>query len=200
MAVVNEAKPRRTCPGCESLMQVFTAREVEIDRCPFCGGIWLDRGELEAVTQKPLVVERFDGHTTRRCVYCAVTMATALVGSVPAEVCTACLGAYLDDGELEELAGRSVKLSRTDAPVVATAGITYRCVGCGDTLTIDQALTTSRGMSCRHCYGRTDFGGPSPTFAQSGYGNRALMTAEGSVYSVDLAESLVDAALSYFWD
>lgn len=186
-------------------MQVFTAKTVELERCQFCGGIWLDRGELEAVTRKALQVERFEGHTTRRCAFCGITMATALVGSVPAEVCAACMGTYLDDGELEELAERKVPLERVGAPAPAANAISYRCVGCGDALTHDMALTTSRGMSCRNCYGASDFGGPSSTYAQSGYGNRALLEDRigyGNRASledrVDATADLIDAAIRFF--
>ncbi len=36
------------CPGCEtSDLQVRTRDGVEIDVCPRCRGVWLDRGELE---------------------------------------------------------------------------------------------------------------------------------------------------------
>ena len=184
----------RSCPGCESRMQVFKVRTVEIDRCPFCGGLWFDRGELEAVTRKPLAVERFEGHTSRRCAFCQLTLATAFVGSVPAEVCTTCLGTYLDDGELEELAQRRVSMERVGAPV-AREEVTYRCVGCGDALNLDTGITTSRGISCRNCYGRSDFGGPSPTSPSTTYGSRALL--EERMHS-DLPEGLLMAAIRFF--
>ena len=36
------------CPGCEtSDLEVRTRDGVEIDVCPRCRGVWLDRGELE---------------------------------------------------------------------------------------------------------------------------------------------------------
>ena len=36
------------CPGCEtSDLKVRTRDGVEIDVCPRCRGVWLDRGELE---------------------------------------------------------------------------------------------------------------------------------------------------------
>ena len=41
---------RRTCPKCEDqiMMRHFSCvqRQVEVDACPACGGLWLDQGEL----------------------------------------------------------------------------------------------------------------------------------------------------------
>lgn len=35
------------CPVCKNAMIVLELREVEIDYCLVCKGIWLDKGELE---------------------------------------------------------------------------------------------------------------------------------------------------------
>ena len=49
-AVQVDAAQRRRCPKCPDvvMMRHFTSpkREVEIDECPNCGGVWLDLGEL----------------------------------------------------------------------------------------------------------------------------------------------------------
>jgi Zn-finger nucleic acid-binding protein len=37
----------RVCPGCGSTLVRVERQGIEIDRCPNCRGIWLDRGELE---------------------------------------------------------------------------------------------------------------------------------------------------------
>src|SRR5215213_10311048 len=41
------------CPKCETVMPAqdikHEGKHVEIDRCGRCGGIWLDKGELEAI-------------------------------------------------------------------------------------------------------------------------------------------------------
>lgn len=37
------------CPKCGSELQTITYKKVEIDRCFFCNGIWLDEGELEKI-------------------------------------------------------------------------------------------------------------------------------------------------------
>ncbi len=39
---------RRKCPDCAEIELVATLRQgIEIDCCPKCRGVWLDRGELE---------------------------------------------------------------------------------------------------------------------------------------------------------
>jgi Zn-finger nucleic acid-binding protein len=35
------------CPACGARLETVVRQGVEIDRCPDCRGIWLDRGELE---------------------------------------------------------------------------------------------------------------------------------------------------------
>lgn len=39
--------PLLMCPNCSSSMQNLSRSGVEIDMCPSCRGVWLDRGELE---------------------------------------------------------------------------------------------------------------------------------------------------------
>ncbi len=36
-----------TCPKCQGLMRTYERNDVNIDRCTECGGIFLDRGELD---------------------------------------------------------------------------------------------------------------------------------------------------------
>lgn len=39
--------PLLMCPNCDGSMQSISRSGVEIDMCPSCRGVWLDRGELE---------------------------------------------------------------------------------------------------------------------------------------------------------
>lgn len=39
--------PLLLCPNCNLSMQNVNRSGVEIDMCPSCRGVWLDRGELE---------------------------------------------------------------------------------------------------------------------------------------------------------
>lgn len=41
------------CPNCKEVNLVMSERQgVEIDYCPECRGVWLDRGELDKIIEK----------------------------------------------------------------------------------------------------------------------------------------------------
>ncbi len=41
------------CPTCPEIKLVMTDRQgIEIDYCPECRGVWLDRGELDKLIEK----------------------------------------------------------------------------------------------------------------------------------------------------
>jgi len=40
------------CPKCRGLLETYTFQGVILDRCQNCGGIWMDKGELEGVLAK----------------------------------------------------------------------------------------------------------------------------------------------------
>lgn len=35
------------CPNCSVEMQIVQKNEIDIDYCPECKGVWLDRGEID---------------------------------------------------------------------------------------------------------------------------------------------------------
>ncbi|MDG2519907.1 zf-TFIIB domain-containing protein [Caulobacter segnis] len=41
--------PLLLCPNCNTSMQAVNRSGVELDMCPTCRGVWLDRGELEKI-------------------------------------------------------------------------------------------------------------------------------------------------------
>lgn len=44
------------CPTCVESTLVMTARQgIEIDYCPQCRGVWLDRGELDKTIERSMV-------------------------------------------------------------------------------------------------------------------------------------------------
>lgn len=44
------------CPSCQDSVLSMTERQgVEIDYCPKCRGVWLDRGELDKIIEKSAV-------------------------------------------------------------------------------------------------------------------------------------------------
>ena len=44
----------RFCPVCEKVMTNALREGVEIDYCPKCRGVWLDRNELDKIIDKSL--------------------------------------------------------------------------------------------------------------------------------------------------
>jgi len=40
------------CPNCSIAMKITEREDVEIDSCPRCRGVWLERGELEKIVAR----------------------------------------------------------------------------------------------------------------------------------------------------
>ena len=106
------------CPKCAREMGEEQHGEISIDRCPQCAGIWLDIGELEALIEtdpRPLLAEdrRFHaphdaGGPPVECPRCQgsklIKLNSRLRPGVIIDSCTVCYGAWLDAGELTQLA------------------------------------------------------------------------------------------------
>lgn len=46
------------CPNCKETNLVLSERKgIEIDYCPDCRGVWLDRGELDKIIEKSVAEE-----------------------------------------------------------------------------------------------------------------------------------------------
>lgn len=87
-------------------MNPFQAGPVELDRCPFCNGLWFDPAELEEVLGRKLVGKLDETTVTaRRCATCHIPMRSVELGGLQVEVCTTCRGVFLDAGELVALNG-----------------------------------------------------------------------------------------------
>lgn len=42
------------CPNCEEPLAMTERQGVEIDYCPKCRGVWLDKGELDKIIEKSM--------------------------------------------------------------------------------------------------------------------------------------------------
>ena len=40
------------CPNCDAMLVMSERQGVEIDHCPQCRGVWLDRGELDKIIER----------------------------------------------------------------------------------------------------------------------------------------------------
>ncbi len=47
-----ERKTYMNCPVCNEQLLLSEKQGIEIDYCPKCRGIWLDRGELEKIVER----------------------------------------------------------------------------------------------------------------------------------------------------
>jgi len=97
------------CPGCTTEMALVMVHSIEIDRCPGCGGIALDKGEHELIDSLGLVqvieggVNSPHAHrtTTARCHVCERDMVPLRgAGDVEYDWCDGCERLFFDRGEL----------------------------------------------------------------------------------------------------
>ena len=113
------------CPVCEKNMHIIYFFEIEIDYCKLCGGLWLDRGEMEKVLEhqeipqrltKPLAYDlsqRKVEEGKRQCPRCRDTMRVMSFKEVNVDLCMRCQGIWLDRYELALVTGQRKKLKIT---------------------------------------------------------------------------------------
>ena len=105
------------CPKCEDAKLIATTvREVEVDRCPDCRGVWFDENELAQLTRlttselRSLQSQKVDeSHNSKRgdCPRDGEAMLRVISPrneSVVIDTCVKCGGIWLDDGELAKIA------------------------------------------------------------------------------------------------
>lgn len=82
---------------------------VEVDACPKCQGIFLDRGEIKALTGSSDLHQLLtkylglDSDSQLVCPNCGGLMDGEDAGDVRVDVCIKCHGVWLDAGELKHL-------------------------------------------------------------------------------------------------
>ncbi|MBX3468212.1 MAG: zf-TFIIB domain-containing protein [Planctomycetes bacterium] len=119
---------------------VFPGTQVLIDVCPACAGVWLDRGELDALraaVQHLVAPERDLNERARElaldapapeargCPRCGGDLAPDPLRGVAVERCAGCGGTWLDAGLLSICLGVSRKLRVRDGQ--ETARLCVRC-------------------------------------------------------------------------
>ncbi|MFL5319884.1 MAG: zf-TFIIB domain-containing protein [Myxococcaceae bacterium] len=143
-----------TCPGCESVLQPYFAKtasgdDQEINRCAFCGGVFVEHSLLADVTGKFDKPEIEAGRTPRRCAHCRTTMEPAKLETLAVEYCRSCTGIYLDDGELDRLSHRAVPVRPpgSDRPLLVACALCQKRVGVTEAIDDPEG----RGMLCPDC-------------------------------------------------
>jgi hypothetical protein len=104
------------CVKCNSILDRATFEGLEIDLCPKCGGLWLDRGEITRTAKLPTEeLARLRTLLTGRsgpppvptenkapCPACPGSLNEVMLGDVHVDYCNKCHGLFLDKGELEQ--------------------------------------------------------------------------------------------------
>ncbi|HEX8667243.1 MAG TPA: zf-TFIIB domain-containing protein [Allosphingosinicella sp.] len=49
---MSEAQKPMACPVCRTALVMSERQGIEIDYCPTCRGVWLDRGELDKIIER----------------------------------------------------------------------------------------------------------------------------------------------------
>lgn len=107
------------CISCRKEMMILELEGVEIDLCYGCGGVWLDRGELQEIVEKSgggdamldsIRPAAETGEKSRRCPVCRKKMEKAAFQDKPPVILDRCAdhGIWLDRGELKAVISRRV--------------------------------------------------------------------------------------------
>jgi Zn-finger nucleic acid-binding protein len=104
------------CPVCKQDMIVVEYRQIEVDYCFKCSGIWFDKGELELLLKTTSLgdtgLPTLEGlaretrsHGERKCPICHKKMKEVPMGepAVHVDVCRQGDGIWFDGGELQQL-------------------------------------------------------------------------------------------------
>lgn len=106
------------CPKCNAAMGAVKFKDVEVDRCSSCEGLWFDllehedlkklKGAAGAVdTGQASLGERMDATRRIDCPKCHTRMISVHVPDQPhivIETCTVCDGVFMDAGEFTDFA------------------------------------------------------------------------------------------------
>ena len=105
-----------TCPSCGARMQSKPSADVTIEECPSCGGIFLNKSELNALVtgmagnieclsvDEDLHTDKFPLRNCPKCPDQPMRKVNLLhLSDLVFDYCPACDGFYLDKGEIEEI-------------------------------------------------------------------------------------------------
>jgi len=107
------------CPGCGKDAVIVEYKEIELDYCPVCRGVWFDAGELELLLEAAglendtsfLAAILKSGETDtaekkRRCPVCRRKMSKVYIDEdkkILTDVCSGGHGIWFDGGEVASL-------------------------------------------------------------------------------------------------
>ena len=125
-AVPKKIRDARECPKDWTALTKETRqthmRTVEVDVCPTCHGLFLDKKEIRSLTGSAslnrLLTKKLglDSDSQLLCPNCGGLMDGEDAGNVRVDVCLDCNGVWLDAGELERLAAMDDAVFRKFTP------------------------------------------------------------------------------------
>lgn len=59
------------CPVCNVALLLSERQGIEIDYCPKCRGVWLDRGELDKIIEKNAEPKNYEMNSSRESKQCS---------------------------------------------------------------------------------------------------------------------------------
>jgi hypothetical protein len=103
------------CVKCTNVLDRTTIGGIEVDHCPSCGGLWLDRGELEKLGTRSQTelddlrellgvnpkIPPVPDETTVHCPACEGKLKELRFGNILIDFCDTCRGLWLDKGEFD---------------------------------------------------------------------------------------------------
>ena len=117
------------CPVCKKDMFVVEYKQIELDYCHTCKGVWFDAGELELLLETAgwkdagqalgdvlRLPEALTSEIKRRCPICRINMKKVIIGGKPGVMIDACIrhdGLWFDGGEVTDL----IKIVSAHSPV-----------------------------------------------------------------------------------
>jgi len=125
------------CVKCNSILDKALFQGLEVDLCPKCGGLWLDRGEISRAAKLPEAeLARLRGlladkagpppiptESIAPCPVCPGSLSEVMLGSVHVDYCSRCQGIFLDKGELQAAVDAVRERERDTRPQEIVAAI-----------------------------------------------------------------------------
>lgn len=119
-AALNKVKIKtRPEYGGDVLKDAEETREIEVDQCLSCNGIWFDQNELQQYLSEKLIIldsppiEKYETYNKKAglCPRCQTEMAkkpSPKDKSIIMDICEKCNGVWLDGSELDKLEGKNL--------------------------------------------------------------------------------------------
>ena len=163
------------CPRCAVPMEHTPAAPPEgpvlsVDRCPRCGGLWLERDEIEHVVPELCAVEKRlhepevrnrRGTGIAACPSCFTAPIEVPHLGVPVDCCPSCKGLWLDGDDFaqpgeREAQARAERLDQSAFGYRASArerpSDVFHCVGCDRETPLKGSYMCRAGGICAYCH------------------------------------------------